>query len=78
MNQQELKDNIYCPRKIMSLSDYKEDQRVATYDVDGSLHYGVLLKSGPNDYWPNSWYVRYDDGEECYILDWGSIYIAAF
>jgi|LakMenE01Jun11ns_1017448.scaffolds.fasta_scaffold7577049_1 hypothetical protein len=46
----------------------KEGDRVYTYDLDNSKCFGTIHK---NKEYPNvsEWYVKYDDGQECAVLD---------
>ena len=50
--------------------------RVYAYDIDGRTRvYGTLL---PNDDYKDvaEWYVEYDDGAECAVLDFGVLWKA--
>ena len=49
------------------MEKFNEGDKVYAYDVDG-IHYGVLHR---NLEFPDvsEWYVAYEDGEECAVLD---------
>lgn len=48
--------------------------RVFCYDIDGSKQYGILQ---PNEYkHVSDWCVFYDDGEDCAVLDFNSLFKA--
>ena len=47
-------------------TELKQGDRVYSFDIDGSVVYGVLYK---NDTGFSEWYIKYDDGEECAVLD---------
>lgn len=52
-----------------------EGDRVYAYDINGKRVYGTLL---PNDEYKDvsEWYVKYDDGAECAVLDFNFIWKA--
>ena len=52
-----------------------EGDRVYTYDFDNTRVYGTLL---PNDDYKevSEWYVEYDDGVACAVLDFNQIFKA--
>lgn len=53
--------------------EVKEGERVATFDIDGSMVYGTLHR---NVEFPHvsDYYVKFDDGEECAVLDMDLIF----
>jgi len=51
--------------------DYKENDRVVTVDLDGSFIQGTLKRQDIKDM---EWYVEYDDGESCLVLDWSQLF----
>ena len=56
----------------MITQEFKEGQRVYAFDIDGSKCYGTLHK---NTEYQNisEWYIAYDDGHECAVLDIGTV-----
>lgn len=55
--------------------ELNKGDRVATQDWDGKIVYGTLL---PNDGFEEvaEWYVAYDDGQECAVLDFKQLFKA--
>ena len=47
-------------------TELKQGDRVYSFDIDGSVVYGVLYKNDPGF---SEWQIKYDDGEECAVLD---------
>lgn len=52
-----------------------DGMRVFTNDLDGSRQYGTL-RQGETFRGPEDWYVEYDDGQSCIVLDFSTIYDA--
>ena len=47
---------------------FTEGNRVFAYDFDNSKVYGIIYENrGHKDI--SEWYVKYDDGAECAVLD---------
>jgi hypothetical protein len=55
-------------------NELKSGDRVYSFDLDSSKVYGILLK---NDTGLSEWMIRYDDGEECAVLDLSLVFKAA-
>ena len=50
----------------------KEGDRVYCYDLDGQTKvYGTIHY---NDIISNTWYIKYDDGDECLVLDFAVVW----
>lgn len=61
----------------MSFSDsnrnFKEGDKIFTYGFCYEIHNGTIYK---NNEYPevSEWYIKYDDGEECAVLDINAVY----
>ncbi len=51
----------------------KAGDRIYTYEVDGTKVFGTLQR-GETFRGPDDWFVDYDDGESCVVLDMDQIF----
>lgn len=58
----------------MKLKQFKAGDRVYAHGLDSKKYHGTIHK---NTEFPNisEWYVKYDDGKECAIIDIDSVFI---
>ena len=62
-------------KKYFIKNEFNQCDKVYCYDLDGIRKYGIILKN--TDY-PNvsEWYIKYEDGEECAVLEISLVYKA--
>ena len=60
--------------KAVTIEEIKEGQKVFCLDFDGSRINGTIHK---NKEYPHvsEWYTKYEDGEECAVLDINQVYV---
>jgi hypothetical protein len=46
---------------------FKQGDRVYAFDLDSTKVYGILYENDHKEV--SEWYVKYDDGAECAVLD---------
>lgn len=56
--------------------EFNEGDRVFSYELDGSQVFGTIHKNKDNPD-VSEWYIRYDDGEECAVLDISIVFHAS-